>query len=285
MYCFTFFKNNFFASHNNLFEEIAKFRAARRIWAKLMKDRFHARKKRSMWMRMHVQTAGSTLTAQQPQINIVRVALQALAAVLGGTQSLHTNSFDEALALPSEEASTLALRTQQIIAHETGVPDIIDPLGGSFHVEQLTNEIEAEAWELIKALEEVGGMPEAIRQGIPQKAIHATAYQTQKMIDAVEKPIVAQNIFPEPIDSGSTCSLHHPDMQAEADQKSKLRELRARRDSGAVKDALLAIEAVARTDQNLFPAVLDAVRARATLGEIVLSLASVFGRHVPVEVF
>ncbi|RME56461.1 MAG: methylmalonyl-CoA mutase, partial [Deltaproteobacteria bacterium] len=268
----------FFNVHNNFLEEIAKFRAARRMWAKIMKARFHAEAERAWKLRFHAQTAGSTLTAQQIDNNIARVTLQALAAVLGGAQSLHTNARDEALALPTEESATIALRTQQIIAHESGVTDFIDPLGGSYALETLTNEIERRAWRYIERIDEMGGMVEAIERGFPQKEIEESAYTAQKEIDAGRRIIVGVNRFQVAEPPPRNLLTVSPELERR--QREKLAHLKAHRDAEKVRSALSKLEnAAQRPEENLLPHILDAVRVYATLGEISDTLRNVFGIH------
>ena len=265
----------FFNAHNDFFEEIAKFRAARRIWAREMRYTFGARNPRSWWLRFHTQTAGVSLTAQQPENNIVRVAIQALAAVLGGTQSLHTNSMDEALALPSEKAVTIALRTQQILAHESGVANTVDPLGGSFFVEAMTNRMEAAAYEYFRKIEALGGVLPAIEAGFFQREIAESAYRYQREIDEHERIIVGVNdyIVDEPI----TIPILQMDPEGERRQIARLQKLRLERDNERVTQTLEALRTAAQGNANLMPFILDAVRAYATLGEITGVLRSVFG--------
>ncbi len=265
----------FFASHNNFFEEIAKFRAARRMWAKIMKERFGAKNPRSMWMRMHVQTSGCTLTAQQPLNNIVRVTLQALAAVLGGTQSLHTNSFDEALCLPSELAVRVALRTQQIIAYESGVADVIDPLGGSYYVEWLTNEMEERAWEYIHKIEDMGGVIEAIEKGWLQQEIANSAYKYQREVDTKKRIIVGVNEYTT--EEHEEVPLLKIDPKVEEEQIARLQKLRRERDNKKVKEILEKLRVEAEKGVNLMPTIIEAVKAYATLGEICDVLREVYG--------
>ena len=265
----------FFASHNNFFEEIAKFRAARRMWAKIMKERFGAKNPRSMWMRMHVQTSGCTLTAQQPLNNIVRVTLQALAAVLGGTQSLHTNSFDEALCLPSELAVRVALRTQQIIAYESGVADVIDPLGGSYYVEWLTNEMEERAWEYIHKIEDMGGVIEAIEKGWLQQEIANSAYKYQREVDTKKRIIVGVNEYTT--EEHEKVPLLKIDPKVEEEQIARLQKLRRERDNKKVKEILEKLRVEAEKGVNLMPTIIEAVKAYATLGEICDVLREVYG--------
>lgn len=267
----------FFNAHNDLFEEVAKFRAARRMWAKIMKERFNAKDPRSMMMRFHTQTAGSTLTAQQPDNNIVRVTIQALAAVLGGTQSLHTNSRDEALALPTEDSVRIALRTQQIIAYESGVCETPDPLAGSYYVEKLTDEIEKRAFEYIKKIDELGGAVRAIDLGYIQKEIQESAYRYQKEIESEERIIVGLNKFQ--IEEQPPKNLLKVDTAVEVLQKEKIAKIKEMRNNASVKKALEALKKAAEGDDNLMPWILDAVREYATLGEITDVLRSVFGEY------
>ena len=268
----------FFASHNNFLEEIAKFRAARRLWARLMKERFGAMKSRSMWMRMHIQTSGCTLTAHQPLNNIARVTLQSLAAVLGGTQSLHTNSFDEALALPSEEAVRVALRTQQIIAHESGVAETVDPLAGAYCVEALTDEMEERAMEYIDKIDAMGGVIEAIERGFFQREIADSAYRYQKEIERSERTIVGVNDYTIAEDH-VPIELLRIGAEAEEAQLKRLRRLRKQRVNGQAEKALEALRRAAEADENLMPSIIEAVKAYATLGEICGVLREVFGEY------
>jgi methylmalonyl-CoA mutase N-terminal domain/subunit len=267
----------FFNAHNNLFEEVAKFRAARRIWGKIMKERFGAKDPKSQMLRFHTQTAGCTLTAQQPDNNIMRVTIQALAAVLGGTQSLHTNSRDEALALPTEDSVRIALRTQQVIAHESGAADSIDPLAGSFLVESLTDRIERAALEYIDKIDALGGAVEAISRGFQQKEIQDSAYAYQKAIEKDELIIVGVNKFTvqEPPPTG----LLKVKEEVEISQKKSLGAMKAGRDEASVKAALQTLEAAAKGTANLMPHILVAVKAYATLGEIADVFRGVFGKH------
>ena len=267
----------FFNAHNNLFEEVAKFRAARRIWAKIMKDRFGAKDPKSQMLRFHTQTAGCTLTAQQPDNNIMRVTIQALSAVLGGTQSLHTNSRDEALALPTEDSVRIALRTQQVIAYESGAADSIDPLAGSFLVESLTDQIEKAALEYIEKIDQLGGAVEAISRGFQQKEIQDSAYAYQKDIEKNELIIVGVNKFTvkEPPPAG----LLKVKEEVEISQKSSLAAMKAGRDDAAVKAALAQLETAAKGTDNLMPHILGAVKTYATLGEIADVFRGVFGKH------
>jgi methylmalonyl-CoA mutase N-terminal domain/subunit len=267
----------FFNVHNNFIEEVAKFRAARRMWARIMRERFHAKKDQSLLLRFHTQTAGATLTAQQPNNNIVRVALQALAAVLGGTQSLHTNSRDEALALPTTESATLALRTQQIIAYESGAADVIDPLAGSYAVEALTNRIEEEAEGYIEKIDAVGGAVAAIEQGFQQREIQEAAYRYQRAIEKEEQIIVGVNAYRD--EKEPPFELHKIDPAIEERQKQRVGELRKSRDAARAREALAALAQAASGRENLIPRILDAVRARCTLGEISDELRGVFGLY------
>ncbi len=267
----------FFNAHNDFFEEIAKFRAARRLWARIMRERFGAAEPRSWMLRFHTQTAGSTLTAQQPENNVVRVAIQALAAVLGGTQSLHTNSRDEALSLPTEDSARIALRTQQIIAHESGVADVVDPLGGSWLLEHLTRTIEREAEALIDRIEAMGGALAAIEAGYPQRLIGEAAYETQRAIESGERVVVGVNRFT--VEEEASIPTLKVDERVEREQVDRLRALRASRDGAAVERALAALEAAARSDANLMPPMVEAVEAYATIGEITSRLVRVFGEH------
>ncbi len=273
----------FFNVHNNFLEEVAKFRAARRLWARIMRERFGAKKDASLLLRFHSQTAGSTLTAQQPQANIVRVALQALASVLGGTQSLHTNGWDEALSLPTEEAARLALRTQQVIAHESGVADIIDPLGGSYAVEALTDAIEASARDYIRQIDALGGAAAAIEQGFQQGELQDAAYQAQLAVERGTQLIVGVNAFQqdEPLPSG----LLVVDPALEGEQIQRVRELKASRPADEVTRALAALTAAAQGADNLMPHILHAVKAKVTLGEVADALRAVFGEYVEHVVF
>jgi len=267
----------FFNAHNQFFEEIAKFRAARRLWAHIMKNRFGAKNPKSWQLRFHTQTGGSTLTAQQPDNNVVRVTIQALAAILGGTQSLHTNSKDEALALPTEESARLALRTQQILAYESGVSDTVDPLGGSYYVEALTNQIEEKAKEYLKKIDDMGGAVQAVEQGYMQEEIHRAAYETQKAIEKNEDIVVGVNAFR--IDHEREPELHRVDPAIGARQAEKLKQLRARRDNDRVQKTLEDLKRAAASDENLMPPILECVKAYATIGEICGVLRNVFGEY------
>ncbi|GBC82900.1 Methylmalonyl-CoA mutase [bacterium HR10] len=267
----------FFNVHNHFLEEVAKFRAARRIWARLMRERFRARDPRSMMLRFHAQTAGSTLTAQQPEVNVVRVTLQALAAVLGGAQSLHCNARDEALGLPTEEAALLALRTQQVIAYESGVADTVDPLGGAYAIESLTNEIERRVFEYLERIEAIGGMLRAIEIGWVQKEIHESAYEYQRAVESGEQIVVGVNRFVVPEER--PIPVLRIDPEIERAQVDALRRIKAERDAAAVSRTLAELEEAARSTENLMPYIIRAVEAYATLGEISDCLRRVFGEH------
>jgi methylmalonyl-CoA mutase, N-terminal domain len=267
----------FFNAHNDLLEEVAKFRAARRLWAKIMRDRFQARDPRSLLLRFHAQTAGSSLTAQQPENNIVRVAIQALAAVLGGCQSLHTNSMDEALALPTEEAALVALRTQQIVAHETGVTNTIDPAAGAYAIETLTNEIESLAVEYLRKIDALGGMIKAIEGGFVQMEIQRSAYEFQRAIESNEQIVVGVNDFVG--EEERPIPTLRIDARIERAQVARLKAVRAKRDAGRTKATLSELEHRARTSENLLPAILEAVEAYATVGEISDAMRRVYGEY------
>ncbi len=267
----------FFNSHNNLFEEVAKFRAARRMWAHIMRDRFHAQDPRSMMLRFHTQTAGSTLTAQQPDNNIVRTAYQALAAVLGGTQSLHTNSKDEALSLPTEDSARVALRTQQILAYETGVADAVDPLAGSYYVEYLTNAIEGKAWDYLRQIDALGGSVRAIERGYMQAEIEQAAYDYQRALEEQDSIVVGVNRFTQ--EQEVRPALLHVDPAVGRRQAAKLAILRQRRDNIRVQQVLAALEHGAAGSGNLMPLMIDAVEVYTTLGEISDALRHVFGEQ------
>jgi len=267
----------FFNAHNEFFEEIAKYRAARRMWARIMRERFGARHERSLKLRFHTQTAGCSLTWQQPYNNVVRTTLQALAAVLGGTQSLHTNSLDEAYALPSERAATLALRTQQVIAYESGVTATADPLGGSYFVERLTDEIEDAAQEYIRRIDAMGGMIPAIERGYPQREIAEASYEYQRSLETGERKIVGVNAFAEREEQ--PVELLQIDEAAARQQEEKLSALRKRRSNVRVASALDALRRAAEGTENTMPFILEAIRAYATVGEICGALADVFGRY------
>ena len=268
----------FFNAHNDLLEEVAKYRAARRIWAKIMKEKFGAKNEKSMMLRFHTQTGGSTLTAQQPDNNIVRVAIQTLAAVLGGTQSLHTNSRDEALALPSEESVRIALRTQQIVAYESGVINTIDPLAGSYYVEALTDKITDEVWKYINKIEEMGGMVKAIEKGYPQKEIQDSAYRYQRDVESGERIVVGVNKFT--VKEEAPKGLLRVDPSLRKLQVDKLTKVKKERDNGEVEKRLAALKAGAEDpNTNLMPLILDAVRVYASLGEICDVLRHQFGEY------
>jgi methylmalonyl-CoA mutase N-terminal domain/subunit len=267
----------FFNAHSNFLEEVAKFRAARRMWARIMRDHFKARNPKSWMLRFHTQTAGSTLTAQQPENNIVRTAIQALAAVLGGTQSLHTNSFDEALALPTEQSARIALRTQQIIGYESGVPQTIDPLAGSYYIETLTNEIEARADEYLVKIDTMGGMLRAIERGFVQQEIQNAAYEYQRAVDQGQAVVVGVNRFE--LEEEKPIPIQRIDEALEARQVERLRALRARRDQKPWQVSLQGVEDAARSGANLMPHILAAVEASATVGEISDAMRRVFGEY------
>jgi methylmalonyl-CoA mutase N-terminal domain/subunit len=268
----------FFNSHSDFFEEIAKFRAARRIWARVMRQRFGAKNARSWQLRFHTQTAGVSLTAQQPYNNVVRTALQAMAAVLGGTQSLHTNALDEALALPTAESATLALRTQQIIAHEAGVTNVVDPFGGAYFVERLTNDLEDEALAYFDAIDGMGGMVEAIERGYPQREIAESAYEFQQAVEARERVIVGVNDFVA--EDEERIGILYIDESAGDTQLAKLERLRRTRDRDRVQRALDALREGAIGTANTMPLLLEAVRAYATIGEMCDALRDVWGEYV-----
>ena len=272
----------FFNSHLDFFEEIAKFRAARRLWAKIMKERFGAKKPQSMMLRFHTQTAGCTLTAQQPENNIIRVALQALAAVLGGTQSLHTNSMDEAYALPSEKAVKIALRTQQLIAYESGVADVVDPLAGSYYIERLTTDLEAKATEYIEKIDRLGGVVKAIEQGFIQKEIQDESYRYQLAVERGERKVVGINIFTEPEEPLK--DILKVDPEVERMQRERLKKLRERRNNAKVKETLANLKRAAEDGENIVPPILDAVKAYATIGEITDILREVYGEFEEIVV-
>ena len=267
----------FFNAHNDLLEEVCKYRAARRLWAKIMKERFGAKKDKSMQLKFHTQTAGSTLTAQQADNNIIRVTIQTLAAILGGTQSLHTNSRDEALALPTEDSVMIALRTQQIVAHESGVTETIDPLAGSYYVESLTDKIEAEAMEYIKTIDELGGATKAIEKGYIQKEIQNSAYQYQMEVESLDRIVVGVNKFK--IEETEKRELLRVDPVVEKAQKERLAIVKSERDNEEVEKALKILEEKAATDENLMPYIVEAVKTYATLGEICNVLRDVFGEY------
>jgi methylmalonyl-CoA mutase N-terminal domain/subunit len=274
----------FFNAHIDFFEEIAKYRAARRIWARELRETFGAKDPRSYTMRFHTQTAGVSLTAQQPLNNIVRTAIEALAGVLGGTQSLHTNSFDEALALPTEEAVKVALRTQQVIAHESGVTNTIDPLGGSYYIETLTDEMEAAAYSYFARIDELGGMVESIKQSFPQREIADASYKYQREVDAKQRIVVGVNEFRSDV-AGDEIPTLKIDPAMERKQVGRLQATKQRRDSAAVEAALAELKRAAATDENLMPVILDAARARVSEGEMIAALQEVFGSYTEMPVF
>jgi methylmalonyl-CoA mutase N-terminal domain/subunit len=267
----------FFNAHNNLLEEVAKFRAARRMWARIMRERFGARDPRSLMLRFHTQTAGSSLTAQQPEVNVVRTTIQALAAVLGGTQSLHTNAMDEALALPTEQAALIALRTQQVIAHESGVAETADPLAGSYAIEELTTEIEKRAQAYLEKIDALGGMLRAIESGYIQREIQEAAYKYQRAVEAEEAIVVGVNRFQ--VESEPAVPTLRIDPSIEQAQIERVRAVRASRDSEAVEKTLGLLEEAARGTENMLPRILDCVEARVTVGEISNRLRRVWGEY------
>ena len=267
----------FFNAHNNFLEEVAKFRAARRMWAHIMREKFGAKNPRSWMLRFHTQTAGSTLTAQQPENNIVRTAIQAMAAVLGGTQSLHTNSFDEALSLPTEQAARIALRTQQIVAYESGAPNTIDPLAGSYFIESLTDEIEKHAKGYLEKIDALGGMLRAIERGFVQQEIQNAAYEYQRAVDNGDATVVGVNRFAQ--EHEKAVPIQHIDESLEAKQVERVRAVRAKRDCGAWEKSIAAIREAARSGENLMPRILTAVEAYATVGEISDAMRGVFGEY------
>jgi methylmalonyl-CoA mutase N-terminal domain/subunit len=267
----------FFNAHSNFLEEVAKFRAARRMWARIMREHFKAKNPRSWMLRFHTQTAGSTLTAQQPENNIVRTAIQAMAAVLGGTQSLHTNSYDEALALPTEQAARIALRTQQVIAYESGAPQTIDPLAGSYYLETLTTEIEKRAAEYLGKIEVLGGMLKAIERGYVQQEIQNAAYEYQQQVDNQEAIVVGVNRFE--VEEEKPIPIQRIDPALEPKQIERVRALRAKRDAGPWKSALAGVEEAARSGANVMPRILTAVESSATVGEISDAMRRVFGEY------
>ena len=269
----------FFNAHNNFLEEVAKFRAARRMWAKIMRDRFKAKNPKSWMLRFHAQTAGSTLTAQQPENNIVRTAIQAMAAVLGGTQSLHTNSYDEALALPTEASARIALRTQQVIAFESGAPQTVDPLAGSYYVESLTSEIEKRAVDYLEKIEAMGGMLKAIERGYVQQEIQNAAYEYQQAVDQQDAVVVGVNRFQMQGEDEKAVPIQRIDPALEPKQVERLRSLRAGRNAETWRSAIRAVEDAARSGENLMPRILAAVEANATVGEISDAMRRVYGEY------
>jgi methylmalonyl-CoA mutase, N-terminal domain len=273
----------FFNAHIDFFEEIAKYRAARRIWAREMRETYGAKREESWRMRFHTQTAGVSLTAQQPQVNIIRTAIEALAGVLGGTQSLHTNSYDEALALPTEEAVRIALRTQQVIAHETGVTNTVDPLGGSYFVETLTDEMERAAYEYFSRIDELGGMIEAIKQSFPQREIADASFRYQQEVDQRKRIVVGVNEYRLADDDETPILRIDPELERK--QRGRVEATRARRDAAEVERTLAELKAAAATDANLMPPILDCARARVSEGEMVAALQQVFGSYTELPVF
>ncbi|MFB6170350.1 MAG: methylmalonyl-CoA mutase, partial [Haloarculaceae archaeon] len=269
----------FFASYNNILEEVAKFRAARRMWAKIMDERFDAQDPKSKQLKFHTQTAGSTLTAQQIENNVVRVAYQALAAVLGGTQSLHTNGKDEALSLPTEKSVRTALRTQQILAHESGAADTIDPLGGSYYVEKLTDELEAEAFDILQDIDDRGGMRQAIEDQWVQRQVQDVAFERQQEIESGERVIVGVNEYQ--VEEEADADLEEVSEEDERRQQERLASVREERDDEAVEDRLAALREAADGDENLMPYIIDAVKAYATTGEVCNALRDAFGEYEP----
>ncbi len=267
----------FFNAHNNFLEEVAKFRAARRMWARIMREKLGAKNPRSWMLRFHTQTAGSTLTAQQPENNIVRTAIQAMAAVLGGTQSLHTNSYDEALSLPTEQAARIALRTQQIVAFESGVPNTIDPLAGSYFIESLTDEIEKRATDYLQKIEALGGMLKAIERGFVQQEIQNAAYEQQKAVESGDATVVGVNRFTQ--QGREQVPIQRTDESLELKQVERLRALRMKRDQTAWRNAIEGVQMAARSGENLMPSIVDAVEACATVGEISDAMRAVFGEY------
>ena len=267
----------FFNAHSNFLEEVAKFRAARRMWARIMRDHFGAKNPKSLMLRFHTQTAGSTLTAQQPENNIVRTALQAMAAVMGGTQSLHTNSFDEAMALPTEQSARIALRTQQIIAYESGAPQTVDPLAGSYYIEALTNQIETQAREYLDKIDAMGGTLKAIERGFIQQEIQNAAYEYQQAVDRLESIVVGVNAFE--LQEEKRIPLLHMDESLERKQVERLRAVRAKRDQAKWQAALKKVEDTARGTGNLMPPIVEAVEANATVGEISDAMRRVYGEY------
>lgn len=267
----------FFNSHNNLLEEVAKFRSARRLWAKIMKERFGAKNPKSLMLRFHTQTAGSTLTAQQPEVNVVRTTIQALAAVLGGTQSLHTNGMDEALSLPTEQAARIALRTQQVIAHESGVADIADALAGSYAIEELTNQLEQKATDYIQKIDDLGGMLKAIEQGFPQREIQEAAYQYQKAVEREEEIVVGVNKFQ--IDEDESIPTLRIDEKIERNQVERVQAIREKRDANKAEMSLTNLKTSAQSDENLLPKILECVENYVTVGEISHTLRKVWGEY------
>ena len=273
----------FFNAHIDFFEEIAKYRAARRIWARELRDTFGAKNPKSMLMRTHCQTAGVSLTAQQPLVNIVRTTIEALAGVLGGTQSLHTNSYDEALALPTEEAVRIALRTQQVIAYESGVTNTADPLGGAYFIEKLTDEMEAAAYDYFARIDELGGMVAAIETNFPQREISDAAFEHQAALEKGERIMVGVNAFQ--VDDEAATDLHRPDPAAERRQKERLAKTMASRDDAPAAAALEALGSAAASDRNLMPPLIECARARVSEGEMIAAMQRVFGTYTETPVY
>jgi len=269
----------FFNGHNNVYQEVAKFRAARRMWSEIMRDRFGARDERSLRLRFHTQTGGVTLTAQQPLNNVVRTALEAMSAVLGGTQSLHTNGYDEALGLPTQEAAELALRTQQILAFETGVPEVADPLGGSYYVENLTDRLEEEAQQILAEIDEMGGAVDVIEKGWMQRQIAESAYRMQSRIESGQRIVVGVNRFQ--VQGDGALDILKLDPHGQDEQIAAVRKVRAERDQAAVDAALRRLEETARGDGNLMSPLKEALAAYATIGECCDVMRGVFGEYVP----
>ncbi|MCX8015480.1 MAG: methylmalonyl-CoA mutase family protein, partial [candidate division WOR-3 bacterium] len=269
----------FFGAHNNLFEEIAKFRAGRRIWARIMRERFKAQDPKSWMLRFHTQTCGSTLTAQEPENNIIRVTLQALAAVLGGTQSLHTNSYDEALALPSEQAVKIALRTQQIIGYESSIPEVADPIGGSYYLEKLTNDIEEQTLSLIKEIEDKGGAVKCIESGFIQQRIEESAFQYQKAIENGTKKIIGVNIFNEGKLSRPTIQTIKVSPKLASQRKKELTVFRKKRKEKKLNESLNKLAEKATTNENLMPIIIECCQNQATLEEICNVLRNIYGEY------
>jgi methylmalonyl-CoA mutase N-terminal domain/subunit len=269
----------FFNAHNDFFQEVAKFRAARRLWSKVMSERFGATNPKALALRFHAQTGGSTLTAQQPENNIVRVAIQALSAVCGGAQSLHTNSFDEALALPSERAARIALRTQQLIAAEAGAVETADPLGGSYYIEALTDELEARAWELIERVDSLGGAVAAVESGFISGEIEAAAYRWTADVESGERPIVGVNAYAEDESADAEIGLHEIDPDGERRQIERTQRVRAERDAAAAEAALAKVREVARGSENLLPPLREALAAMCTVGELCETLREEWGMY------
>jgi methylmalonyl-CoA mutase (EC 5.4.99.2) len=274
----------FFAATTNLFEEIAKFRAVRRMWSRIMRDKFNAANPESMRMKFHVQTSGAALTAQQPEVNIIRTTIQALAAVLGGCQSLHVNSFDEALALPTEKSVELSLRVQQVIAYESGVIDTVDPLGGSYYIEWLTDDIEEKAWKIIEQIDKLGGAVRAVELGYPQREIAASAYEYQKKVDSGELPLIGVNMYRK--DERTRMELHKVDPESRKRSIDRVKRVRENRDAEKWGRSLEELRRLANNDEvNIFPGILNAIRAKATVGEVSKVLREEWGEYKPEPIF